>query len=878
MSSRSDSSATPPGQQSAEVPNSLKYDDFVSFVWAAFMLLFPPMWVESNKPLHKRFWAWRYIYASFFVVSAIFFAPELLAGNLGWAMLFPFAHVLASISFAGVVVGIPMPGLSLPVVSYSTTALLYCMVIGLTLGGDALRRTSPAMLARNPWDREEGESVVPLEDVANKDDDAETPPRLNQDVSTAVLGETGSGKTSMMRLLAYQFPYDRDTAVIDHDTGEDFQQFYTDLGFDVKRISATDSDVVWNLFQDADSEAEFREVAGTIFGEPDGHDPFHRPAKQTFQDMLLYLHLDAKRNNRRHDLCHADIVSLLNDGHHALRDALDEFDRLDSGHIDPDKGKGAQNVYQTLRENVRPVFVDDFADYGQFSLEEYIENPDGRVLIIDSNPTRMETLGPMYQLLLDWSIGYAMNSPNPTVHVLDEIDALPSLTQVTNLTARGRKNKARALIGVQTIGQLKDTYSTISGIVGNCPQGVYFGPGDAESTEFVLDELGEGRQIDRTEMVSMSHKGRNSSARSQSRDTYKEKDKTPLTSGRLRDFEPGECIVVSRTTWWHGQSYELHEVRDDLPEMGAESPTTPRIEDSDDDNDLEEHDSWASLAWVKVSELMGGSDEKLEDTDDTNDTDDSGADGADEPDPAVWTADTDYTPARSFTDSGWDQSIERLDIQEPPITEKQNIDAMHDLAAMLDDRARMLPETIVVTEIRELLTDIPAHTGLSREQTLEIVTERTEILRVNDQFKQSFIKQESVGSPLAVTDDPFAQDTDETTEISLSHEPTAATDTGSNSEPDTTGEEAKPATDNSTQSGAVKDTLSDNQQSTLDELKEKLPDQADAEDQPTNENVETVSNQSEDDKSTSSNGDSISSAEEDTDEDDESGRSPAEFM
>ncbi len=581
------------------------------------MLLFPPMIVDSDKIFPKRFWAWRYIYLGFGLISAAFFY-DVLVQTPSVALLFPFAHVLAAISVGTLFADFTVPGLSLPMVSYSTTVILYAISVGIVFSGELLRRTSPEMLAMNRWDHDDGESVVPLEEVSHEHNEAEMPFTLDQDVSTAVVGETGSGKTSMMKLLAYQFPYYSDTAVIAHDTGEDFQEFYAELGFEVQRIRHENSDVTWNLFKDADSESDFREVAGAIFGEADGHDPFHRPAKQTFAEMLMYLHLSAKKNNRRHALCHTDIVSLLNEGHIALKEALDEFDRLDSGHIDPDKGKGAQNVYQTIKENVDPVFAGDFGEYGEFSLQEYIENPEGRVLIIDSNPTELETLGPMYQLLVDWSIRYAMNSSNPTVHILDEIDALPSLTQVTNLTARGRKHKARALVGVQTIGQLKDTYSTISGIVGNCPQGVYFGPGDTESTDFILDELGESRQYDRSEMVSMSHQGRGENPRTQARDTYKEKDKTPITSGLLRDFQPGECVAVSRTTWVHGQSYELEDVRDSLPEQGAESPGSSEPEPSEDDTELEEHDSWLSLAQSQLGELVRESDDEIEDDDSTN--------------------------------------------------------------------------------------------------------------------------------------------------------------------------------------------------------------------------------------------------------------------
>lgn len=743
VSSSSDSHS-PPGQHTSEVPHQLKYDSTVTFLWAGFMLLFPPLWAEGDKPLHRRFWAWRYIYLLFFGVTAIVFHEPLLTGNLTFLAAFPLAHILAPLSVAGLFTGFQLPGLSLPWLDYSLSAFLYMVGVGITLTGEALRRTSPEMFARNPWGHDDGESVVPLENVAHKDDDASTPPILNQDVSTAVIGETGSGKSSMMQLLAYQFPYDRDTAVIAHDPGSEFRQFYEDLGFDVKRVGATDSDVTWNLFIDADSEEDFREVARAIFGEPDGHNPFHTPAKQTFEDMLMYLHLDAKRNNRREALCHADIVDLLHEGHYALKDALDEFDRLDSGQIDPDRGKGATNVFQTLRENVRPVFVGDFADYGEFSLEEYINNPEGRVLVIDSTPTRMETVGPMFQLLLDWSIRYAMNSPNPTVHVLDEVDALPSLNQIHNLTARGRKNKARALVGVQTIGQLEDTYSTISGILGNCPQGVYFGPGDTESTDFILDELGERRQFDRTDMVSMSQQGRHQPARVQSRETYKEQDKIPITSGVLRSFQPGECIVVSRTTWWHGQSYELHKIRESLPEMGAESPTTPHQPDEGTGSDLEDHDSWLSLARAKLNRVTGEGDT---DTDEGSSDAQEGKTESDQS-PLVWATDDGSTPSQSFTGDRWDQALHRLEVDEPPIEQKQHVDAMCDLCAMLDDRVLTLPDSMVETEIRDLLTDIVTLTGLTHEQTLSVVDDQTDHLQWSEEFEDQFLLDRPIGNPL----------------------------------------------------------------------------------------------------------------------------------
>ncbi|MFC6977029.1 hypothetical protein ACFQL1_23665 [Halomicroarcula sp. GCM10025709] len=64
--------STQPGQKNTEVPTQLRDDGVVMIFWAFFMFMFPAMWVDADKPLHKRFWAWRYLYLGFTVVTAIF--------------------------------------------------------------------------------------------------------------------------------------------------------------------------------------------------------------------------------------------------------------------------------------------------------------------------------------------------------------------------------------------------------------------------------------------------------------------------------------------------------------------------------------------------------------------------------------------------------------------------------------------------------------------------------------------------------------------------------------------------------------------------------------------------------------------------------------
>jgi len=557
----------------------MRNDDAVVFIYTLVLILVPPLWIEDHEDFHIRWWKWRYVYLGFFVLTFIAFIPGIMAGELHWLLLAPFAHLAAPLmaawawAFDSSFTAVWMPYLS-----------DFTVLVGYSLGVygvgflEIARRYEPEMFQFQPYDHDDDEFVIPLKSLAEKKDDAETPPTIDQEVSTALVGETGSGKTSAMKTLAFQFQYDQNTAVVAHDYGDEFQDFFYDQGFQVIRISSDGGDVIWNLFRDADDEQDFREIAAALFGDPSGYNPFHGPAKQVFQAILTFLYREAVEQGELENLGHHDIVKVLNFPMERLHDMLQQYDDLHSKavHLDPDRGKGAKNVYQTMHEHTEPVFINDFGEYGTFSIKDYVENPRGRVLVIDSDPSHMETLGPMFQVLIDWSIRYAMGAENPTVHILDEIDQLPELNQVPDLTARGRAENARALIGVQTVGQLADTYSSISGILGNCPQGIYFGPGDKESTEYILDEVGEVREQIGETSHSVSRSGHDQNLkRATERERYQEQDRTPFTSGNLKQFEPGECVIKSRTDWWRGKIHELVDVESSLPDtidVGAENP------------------------------------------------------------------------------------------------------------------------------------------------------------------------------------------------------------------------------------------------------------------------------------------------------------------
>ncbi|WP_435362311.1 type IV secretion system DNA-binding domain-containing protein [Haloarchaeobius sp. DFWS5] len=578
-------------EETAEPPKDLADEVLSGLAKAIGIVMFPWLRLGRDAPLSTRLWHWRYVYALFAVLTLFTTWNGLSTGIYDPVVLVVAPHVIGALILLWTLAMGPVDGLGLPLVDVPASwILLGVLVVSWTaVVLQTLRYTSPVFgITGIPFQQDEGEFIAPMRALTRKSDDAPTIPRLKQDVSTLAIGETGSGKTSALELLSYQLPYDANTAVIAHDFGKDFQNFYRELGFEVLRISVDDSDVTWNLFLDVEKERDFRELASAVFGEPRGSDPFHRPAKQVFESALRYVSREASSEDGESPLGHEELVEFLLLDRETMQSRLKEYDDLapSAAHLDSDTGKSAVNVYQSLHENASPVFVGDFAATGRFSIREYIENPDDRVLIIDSAATEMASVGPMFRLLLDWSIRFAMESDTPVNFILDEVDQLPPLSQLHVLTARGRSAQARALLGIQTIGQLEAQYGKhADGIVGNCPQGVYFSGGEPKTTEYIQSEIGHLRQEVGSTTV-RRNRGTQSHTESSQSTTIRETDRYPVPSGIVKAFGTGDCIVKSREHWWMGSIYQLSTIEhrlsaDPSPPTEDSADTAPSSEEVD---------------------------------------------------------------------------------------------------------------------------------------------------------------------------------------------------------------------------------------------------------------------------------------------------------
>lgn len=522
--------------------------------WAVVNAALPPLWLYSDPNYvdrYKRAW---WLYATFLPLTLLVFWPKISAGVYWPIALTPVIHLVLLAALIG--------ALGPTTFTWWPETLV---VPGWLPGGQLslLLLAVPVIVGFGHWltetlDIDSDEIGIPMTEIREKSTDTGNLPKLKRDVCTLVIGETGAGKSKALELLAYQFDYDQNVATIAHDLKRDFWDFYTEnTDMQVERLSIEDSTVVWNLFLDVENERQFNEIAKGIMGEADGNDPFHKPATQVLADCMIYLYRKGQDSDELPD--HADLLTFLKQDYETLYEVLSTEGFAAASSINPDTG-GAQETDSTMMENVRDVFVGDFAESGSFSLREYIENPNGRAVMIDTKIDEIETTGPMFRLILDLSIQFGMVADNDVNYMLDEVDQLPEMTRLSSLASAGRGVGVRGIIGIQTIGQLKHVYGTaVSGIIGNCPQGLYFSPGESSTTSYILSELGEYR-----ETVTSKTESERSSSR-----TQREEERSPITSGELNKFRAGDCVVVNRTDWWIGRVELLEAVRDDLDRAGV---------------------------------------------------------------------------------------------------------------------------------------------------------------------------------------------------------------------------------------------------------------------------------------------------------------------
>jgi energy-coupling factor transporter ATP-binding protein EcfA2 len=399
---------------------------------------------------------------------------------------------------------------------------------------------------------------VPLKDSGDRYGDTPGSTRsvqLETDRSVLVLGETGSGKTEAIKVLAYQLQADPDEPFVIFDYKQDYQEFFS--GENVLRLSSTDSNVIWNVFGEIDEDEDCDEIAKSIFaGAETDNDYFTNAAAQVLADVFRLLRIRAERAGETPT--NADLIYFLNiaDEDH-LRDGFADEGLSAKKHIKSGV-EASSNIVSILEERVKAVFRGDFAEKGGFSVRDYMANPRGRILLLDFPIQQSSSVQPIFRLLIDWSIRFGLDDERGSYYLLDEFAALPELDMLERLINAGRAYNCYAILGVQAIPQLRDTYgddgadSLLSGLA----QEIHLRVGQG-SVEYCRKRMGRNR-VERN--VGESEDDTNEWLIDEDENDQRIFEEYPVGEDTLQNLDAGRGVIhtISGRQW--GRLYLLEDI------------------------------------------------------------------------------------------------------------------------------------------------------------------------------------------------------------------------------------------------------------------------------------------------------------------------------
>lgn len=401
-------------------------------------------------------------------------------------------------------------------------------------------------------------------DVSDWVDEAMHVPRR----SLLTLGASGAGKSEALKHFVDQLRSNPEEPIIVFDMKTDYQEFLEERGASMIRLSSEGSrteigsPVAWNVFEEMEREDDADEIARALFPDRNGEDNFFATAgRQLFAANLKYLFRELE-NPTNADLVdyweRADAETmyenLTRDGHEDLTAAASA--------VDPDAGRQSSGVFATAQQTVSDLFVGDFAGEGTFSIREYMQNPQGRILVLDYPTRQASTIAPVFRYLIDEAIKHGMADANRSAYyLLDEIEHMDvAISRLGELINVGRGNQCQAILSLQSVAQLQDTYGRerANALLSGMTTSIILRTADEPSVDYARETIGTEfheytGHVEREQSLlggGMIETGRE----------MKTEEEHVFARGDIRSFEAGEAVICRQGKGWvHGRLMLLSE-------------------------------------------------------------------------------------------------------------------------------------------------------------------------------------------------------------------------------------------------------------------------------------------------------------------------------
>jgi hypothetical protein len=389
-----------------------------------------------------------------------------------------------------------------------------------------------------------GEGGLETDRIDKRSQNSSVHPSIDREVSTMLLGQTNMGKSTQVGKLLEQ--WNLDEPVIAHALSEPHREnelgtALDALGAETATISSRGSNVRWDPFLDrGESIREMMNITEGVFRA-------HRTTETGWSDAARAMLTAALTvTNAKHG-DFAALPDVIEQGPDEIIGELDNvpntgtvsatLDTLDSG--------GRSSAFTTMTGQIQSLLESDVfdSDLDRVSLGECFA-ADGRAIVLDNVRKDRYAQG-FWRFFLESAIDQGFTTDGRQQFVLDEVDKLPQIGNLDELSSAGRSAGVRGILVAQDVHQLEDVYGDMAwSIWSNCPNRIAFKAGDVETAKFVLSSLGEVELYRQSVSTSWSGEEYNREVSG----AY-ETD-LPLTTGDITDLDQGKALVQSPDGWW----------------------------------------------------------------------------------------------------------------------------------------------------------------------------------------------------------------------------------------------------------------------------------------------------------------------------------------
>ena len=310
-------------------------------------------------------------------------------------------------------------------------------------------------------------------------------PRERESYHFMMMGDTGAGKSSLIRQILMQVEERAETAIVYDPALEYTPQFYEPGRGDVILNPLDARMPYWSPCEEVQHEAEAEGLAAALFKDDPRTNPFF-----VMVPRQIFAHLLTEQPKRTPQ----ELLAI-------LRDERELAKRLkDTEHaaaIYPDAGPQRGGMIATLNSvtNALKLLPRQEEAKTSWTATEWAKQRQGW-LFITSPPEFRERLRPLISMWLDMLVLRLMNQGKPGVRpvwfILDELQSLHALPQLHTAITESRKAKNPVVLGFQGRSQLEELYGRKAEAMLSQPATkIFLRTDEANSSEWISQTIGK---------------------------------------------------------------------------------------------------------------------------------------------------------------------------------------------------------------------------------------------------------------------------------------------------------------------------------------------------------------------------------------------------